>query len=203
MTDGGIDIFNEYGDIDPALIEESSFLIEESITLTDKELASIINEFLENPLNLQKVGLDLEDIGGLNTKVLEVNIQTTDSITVELSFVVRLDMEYIKGKLGLFGIVLPDRLYIKNESTLQLVEGQYVLIDGNLRVNNMDEALNEGMLEILVGALRGDNEDFTVQDLHEATGKTILAGIQEASNTFNTTITFNNGSITFVPNQVI
>ncbi|MDD4210974.1 MAG: hypothetical protein PHC46_01080 [Clostridia bacterium] len=203
LTDGGINIFNEYGDIDPALIEESNFLPAASITLTDKELASVINEFIENPLNLEKLGINLEDIGGLNTKVLEVNIETTDSVTVALSFIVRLDMQFIKERLAFFGYFLPSKLYIKSQSTLQFFEGEYTLINGNISVNNIDEELNERMLEILVGALRGDNEDFTVQDLHEATGKTILAGIQETSNTFNTSIIFNDGTITFVPNEVI
>jgi hypothetical protein len=201
LTDGGINIFNEYGDIDPALIEESNFFPSNSITITDKELASLINEFIENPLNLEKVGINSEDVGGLNTKVLEIKIETTDSVTVELSIVVRLDMEYIKSELAFFGIILPDNLYLKSQSTIRLVEGQYTLIDGKVGVNDLEEELNERMLEILVGALKGDDENFTVQDLHEAAGETILSGIQEASNVFNTIITFNNGSITFAPNE--
>ena len=199
LVQGGIDIFNEYGDIDPALIEESNFFPTESIILTDKELAALINAFISNPLNLEKLGINLDQIGGLNTEVLEVNIATVDNVTIDLSFIVKLDMQDIKNQLGFFGFFLPDTLYVQAQNTLELIEGEYALISASIKVNNLDEETNTRMLEILVKALSNDNPDLTVQELNEATGRLILEGIKQASTTFNTSITFNNGSITFTP----
>ncbi|MDD4210791.1 MAG: hypothetical protein PHC46_00135, partial [Clostridia bacterium] len=143
--------------------------------------------------------INLDQIGGLNTEVLEVNIATVDNVTIDLSFIVKLDMQDIKNQLGFFGFFLPDTLYVQAQNTLELIEGEYALISASIKVNNLDEETNTRMLEILVKALSNDNPDLTVQELNEATGRLILEGIKQASTTFNTSITFNNGSITFTP----
>lgn len=199
LVAGGIHIFNEYGDIDPSLIEQSNFFPTGAIALTDKELAILINKFIENPLNLEQIGITSEQIGGLYTEVLEVNIEETGIDTVNLRFVVKLDMTTIKSQLGFFGLFLPDELYITNENTLELVNGEYVLINGSIHVNNLEEETNTRMLEILVEALNNIDENLTVESLHQGVGELILSGIEEASNTFNTDILFTNGFITFTP----
>ena len=203
LLTGGIDIFNEYGDIDPSKIEESNFIPESSIILSDKELASLINAFIENPLNLEKVGINPNDVGGLNTEVLEVNIEEININTINLSFVVKLDMTQIKNQLGFFGFFIPNELYLTNRNTLNYENGTYTLESGSIHVNNLPQATNDRMLEILVEALNENNPELTVETINKGVGELILRGIQEVSNTFNTSIEFSNGSITFIPNNPI
>jgi|LGVF01.2.fsa_nt_gb hypothetical protein len=199
LSDGGIEIFNEYNDIDPTQLENANFVPTADITLSDTELAAFVNAFLENPLNLEALGIDAEQVGGLNTEILEISIETIDSINVNLSIIVKLDLEEIQTQLGFFGIFLPDFIYIQNNNTLQLVEGEYELISGDIVVNDLSEEQNDRMFEILVEALQSEEDPLTLEELKLAVGEIMLEGIQEASNTFNTDITFNNGSITFSP----
>jgi len=199
---GGIAIFDESGEIDPALIEESNFYPTNDITLTDQELASMINAFIGNPLNLEKIGITEENIGGLNTQVLEVVIEKQNETTVKLSFVVKLDMTNIKMQLGFFGFFIPDTLYVENENILQLTEGGYSLIDGSVTVNNLDETKNERILEILTQVLKNNDEAMTKEKLEESIGQLILSGIQGLSDTFHTTISFEQNAITFHPNTI-
>jgi hypothetical protein len=199
LVSSGIDIFNEYGDIDPTQIDESNFFPTNNITLADRELASLINAFIENPLNLQQVGINTEDIGGLQTKVLEVIIDEIDATTINLSFIVRLDMTQIKTQLGFFGFFLPDELYITNQNTLHYENNAYTLVSGNIHANNLPQETNDRMLEILVEALNENNPELTVESLNTGIGELILSGIEEVSNTFHTSITFAEGQITFIP----
>lgn len=200
MQAQGIEVFNEHGDIDPNLIEESNFFASGNVTLTDTELAGMINEFISNPLNLQKVGIDTTDIGGLNTEILEVNIDTVDGTNVDLSFIVKLDLTQIKQELdAILGFFLPNAIYITNTNSLTLVDGSYQLVSGNIRVNNLSEELNNRMFEIMVDALEVNQPELTVTELNEGMGNLILDGITELANVFGTTVTFSDGSVTFIP----
>ena len=199
LEQNGIEIFDQYGDIDPALIDETNFLPESSIILSDKELASVINKFIANPLNLEQLGIDPESIGGLNTQVLEVNITEVSPTVFNLSFIVKLDMQSIKTQFGVFGLFIPDALYLNSESILELENNEYTLVSGEVHVNDLEQEKNDRILEILSDALSQTNEDVTVETLNRATGELILRGITEASTTFNTTISFDDGVIIFTP----
>ena len=203
LTDSGIEIFDENGDIDPASIEEANFFANADVVLTDVELASVINEFISNSLNLEKVGIDPEDVGGLETQVLEVKIETVDGINVDLSFIIKLDMQEMQGQLGFFGLFLPDYLYIENSNQLQLVDGNYEFVTGSIEINNLTQEMNDKVFNVLVGALEVNDPSLTIQTINEGMGQLILDGIQEVSSTFGTIITFSDGAITFTPEPVV
>jgi len=201
LISSGITIFDESGNIDPNLLEETNFTPTSNIILTDKELASLINEFINNPQNLEKIGIEESQLGGLQTQVLEVIIHEIDASTVNLSFIVKLDMTQIKTHLGFFGFFLPDLLYVTSENTLQKTGNDYALVNGSLNINNLSEEMNTRMLEILVDALKETQEDLTVENIQMGIGELILNGIEELSTSFNTNIEFSEGTITFVTNQ--
>ena len=201
LTSSGITIFDENGNIDPNLLEETNFTPTSNIVLTDKELASLINEFIDNPQNLEKLGITEAQLGGLETQVLEVIIHEIDTSTVNLSFIVKLDMTQIKTHLGFFGFFIPDLLYVSSENTLQKIGNDYSLINGSLNINNLSEEMNTRMLEILVDALKETQENLTVENIQMGIGELILSGIEELGTSFQTNIEFSEGTITFVTNE--
>lgn len=197
LEDAGINIFDEDGDIDPELLNEE-FSLTESITLEDTELTALINELIDSSASVENNPLsNFDEIGEVD--VLEINIDVLISGDIGLSSIVKINIESLKEELGPLGIFFPNQLYLESTNTLELIDGEYALIESNIGISNLSEEQNNQLIEIIFDFIDDENSELTAETFDDVIGEALIDGIEQINGEGIAYIIFGQGTVTFSP----
>ncbi len=192
FTGANLNIFDEQDNLDEAAL--NSLTAEDlslAVTLTDAEVASLLNEFVK-----------VEDSEGINISaffVKEVVIEEENGV-ITFSVIAKVDAQNLTDEDGYLLNFIPEDIYIKVETSIELQESEYVVTSGDIKIINLSTESND----LLMGAIAdfADNvsqDDIDVTYLDELLGNEVVGFVNNLQTNDGLTVTFADGSVTVVP----
>lgn len=189
LKDSGQSIFDENDNLKIDEISEQGISLNDDLSFSDKEFASLINLFV--------VSLDKkQDISASDVNLRQVNYQYIDVDRAKFAFFVDLDTSKIKEKYSQISSAIPQRLLFDIAFDLDISGQTPTVSSGVLKVNMLDQTTNEKLIDVLAILM-----DKTHQQVMDMFAGFINDFICEVFNAMNCKMQLNNAIINLIRNE--
>jgi len=169
------------GDYSPDTLSE--------VSLTDRELASLIDGMLQSGVLVDKLP-NLKYINTLYMSCLQVKIypEYVDGVINEnkadLSFIIKLDTSSMRGQMAeemqmpifLLNMIVPNTMYITSNITLEVRDGEWVYEGGGIGINGKTEKQSKILLNLLIDFIFPKEDNMTIEELESSLGDVVIKG---------------------------
>ena len=157
------------------------------IMLTDRELASIINEMLKTGMLADRLP-NLKYINTLNMEMLELIItpEKIDGVLnknkADVKFTIKIDTTSIRGQMAvemgmplfLLNMIVPKTLYLTNTVTLTNNDGEWSYVGGDIGINGKTTEKSKILLNLLISFIFPEEDEMTTEKLQENLGEVLI-----------------------------
>ena len=176
-------------------IKEENFDIfkgEGKLELTDREVASVCNEFLGNGLledslshlnylNITQISL-LDLIISIDEASLDDELQTYSKADVD--FILKVNTENLRVQIAeqmrtpiyLLKMIIPDIIYFEVNYTIDL-ENEENRTSGSIAINGRSANKSEDLINILIGFIFNEEDDMDLNKFTQEIGNVAMQGI--------------------------
>jgi hypothetical protein len=177
--------------------EFDDFKGDQTVIMTDRELASICNKFLSDGILVDALP-DLNYLNIINISVLEIII-TPDKDSFDGEFYTKAHVssimkinttdiceqiaEQMDTPLFLLNMIIPEVLYFEVAYDIDLdkesaEESAIVDASGSIAINGRSEKQSEILINLLIDFIFPDNEDMNIDKFTNELGNVIVSGIE-------------------------
>ena len=163
----------------------------ETITLTDKELASVLNGMLESGILTERLS-GLQYINTLNMELLEVIINpkiengVLDPNSAKMEFMLKINTTGIKTQMAdemqmplfLLNMIIPKTLYIEVNFDLNITGEGWQYTNSTIGINGRTSEQSTILLNLLIKFIFPAEDNMDLDGLNNEFGKIVLEGIE-------------------------
>jgi hypothetical protein len=185
-----------------SLSEDAENLDETYITLTDKEIATILNQILDTgvlvsnfkslsyldtlQMQIKQLSITPTDLESLDPALASDQFLDFSSNSANLSLTIKITTESAKQQISknidapqfLIDWIIPEEMYITANMTTEIGEdGKHTLSNTSLSINSKTPKQSEVLLSLLISFIYPESENMTIDELATAIGDLAIEGI--------------------------
>ncbi len=197
----GFPTFESNSSLDYDRIASGDFFIPETenLTMTDRELAAVLNEMVKHGVLTSKVP-SLKFVNQMDLTILEMNIKpkadeslpdgyNTKSAKVDLIFkfdtatIIDQISEEMDTPVFLLNMIIPKTMYVTLSYDVSINENEECLAEnGNMSINGKTVKQSKILLDLMVSFMFPKEENMAVEKLTNTMGETLIKGVEMLGN---------------------
>lgn len=155
------------------------------LELSDKELAGIIDEMLEQGKLSEKLP-ELEYIDTMKINILELIIKPAENNLVNMHAIFKIDTSEIREQMAqemgissfVIDMIIPDVMYITLDYSLTLEESVWKYREGNISVNGRTSQQSKILLNLLIDFIFPAEDNMDLTKLTNEFGNILQTGLE-------------------------
>ena len=200
LKDAGFPRF-ENGELDYDKIASGEFVIADTelLTMTDRELAAVLNEMIGHGVLTSKVP-SLKFVNQMDLTILELNItpkkdasksEGYDSKSAKVGLIFKFDTSTLIDQISkemdtpvfLLNMIIPKTMYVTLSYDLSINDqNECVAENGHMSINGRTVKQSKVLLDLMVSFIFPAEENMTVDKLTETMGNTLIKGVDLLGN---------------------
>ena len=199
LKDAGFPKFEDTSlDYDKIASGDFSISASEELVMTDRELASILNEMVAHGVLTSKVP-SLKFVNQMDLTILELNIKPKtdnsalgyDKKSASVNVIFKFDTATIIDQISqemdtpvfLLNMIIPKTMYVTLSYDLNINEsGECLALNGNMSINGRTVKQSKILLDLMVSFIFPESENMTVDKLTDTMGETLIKGVDLLGN---------------------
>ena len=200
FIDNGLDVFknnSKVSDLDVEsfeLLDYSEFEASGGVKLTDKELASLLENALSSDKAIENLGIEIINTYNLNLEIKEISIsKNLDNDLLECyNFVMvgKISLtDIVKSLPWPFNGILPESIYVLTECVIQYTSDGYHFLKHGININNMSRTYHQTIVNVINSQIKGtDIKPFSLEGFSEDLNKIVYKRIERFAENLNSSI---------------
>ncbi len=191
-------IFDSNGNIVPDTLAKAE--ITETVELTDKEFAALLNNVLV--YYLQTKDIPVYSKLNLDTTAKQVKISSQlESNKFRITVICSVNTDGLTSQMGILGGLIPGTLYLTSQATYSFVDNKLTYSESSLKLNQIKDSSFQELLNIINKAVSDGKENMDLQEISNNFAGLVCDGINAINSYTKLDVELKDGEIVVSPKQ--